>query len=145
MFSLASMTSGSSRASRSNELAARHATGAVDSVLAEQNSTASCPGNQAREQLYISSVSVFEIALKASIGKLNIPFREFEVRLATSSGAQRLSLTWEHACRSYYIPTAHADPFDRLLLAQAIVEPLYLLSTDENLARYGGEFVMFVD
>ena len=95
--------------------------------------------------VYISSVSVFEIALKASIGKLNIPFREFEVRLATSSGAQRLSLTWEHACRSYYIATAHADPFDRLLLAQAIVEPLYLLSTDENLARYGGEFVMFVD
>jgi PIN domain nuclease of toxin-antitoxin system len=90
-------------------------------------------------------VSVFEIALKASIGKLNIPFREFEVRLATSSGAQRLSLTWEHASSSYDIATAHADPFDRLLLAQAIVEPLYLLSTDENLARYGGEFVMFVD
>jgi hypothetical protein len=40
--------------------------------------------------VYISSVSVFEIALKASIGELNIPFREFEVRLATSSGAQRL-------------------------------------------------------
>jgi PIN domain nuclease of toxin-antitoxin system len=95
--------------------------------------------------VYISSVSVFEIALKASIGKLNIPFREFEVRLASSSGAQRLSLTWEHACRSHDIATAHADPFDRLLLAQAIVEPLYLLSTDENLARYGGEFVMFVD
>jgi PIN domain nuclease of toxin-antitoxin system len=95
--------------------------------------------------VHISSVSVFEIALKASLGKLDIPFREFEVRLATSSGAERLSLTWEHACRSYDIATAHADPFDRLLLAQAIVEPLYLLSTDENLARYGGEFVMFVD
>jgi hypothetical protein len=40
--------------------------------------------------IYISSVSVFEIALKASVGELNIPFREFEVRLATSSGAQRL-------------------------------------------------------
>ena len=66
-------------------------------------------------------MSVFAIALKASIGKLNIPFREFEVRLATSSGAQRLSLTWEHACRPYEIATAHADP---LLLAQAIVEPL---------------------
>ena len=95
--------------------------------------------------VYISSVSVFEIALKASIGKLDIPFREFELRLATSSGAERLSFTWEHACRSYDIATAHADPFNRLLLAQAIVEPLHLLSTDENLARYGGEFVMFVD
>jgi PIN domain nuclease of toxin-antitoxin system len=96
-------------------------------------------------QVYISSVSVFEIAMKASIGKLNIPFREFEVRLATSSGAERLPLTWEHACRSYDIAAAHADPFDRLLLAQAIVEPLYLLSTDENLASHGGEFVMVVD
>jgi PIN domain nuclease of toxin-antitoxin system len=54
-------------------------------------------------------------------------------------------LTCEHVCRSYDIATAHADPFDRLLLAQAIVEPLYLLSTDANLARYGGEFVMLVD
>jgi PIN domain nuclease of toxin-antitoxin system len=100
---------------------------------------------QRASSVYISSVSVFEIVLKASIGKLNIPFREFEVRLATSSGAQSLSLTWEHACRSYDIATAHADPFDRLLLARAIVEPLYLLSADENLARYGAEFVMFVD
>jgi PIN domain nuclease of toxin-antitoxin system len=39
----------------------------------------------------------------------------------------------------------HADPFDRLLIGQAIVESRYLLSTDENLARYGGEFVVFVD
>jgi PIN domain nuclease of toxin-antitoxin system len=62
-------------------------------------------------RVYISSV--FEIAMKASIGKLNIPFREFEVRLATSSGAERLPLTWEHACRSYDIVAAHADPFDR--------------------------------
>jgi PIN domain nuclease of toxin-antitoxin system len=100
---------------------------------------------QRASSVYISSVSVFEIVLKASIGKLNIPFREFEVRLATSSGAQSLSLTWEHACRSYDIATAHADPFDRLLLARAIVEPLYLLSADENLAGYGAEFVMFVD
>ena len=54
--------------------------------------------------VYISSVSVFEIALKASIGKLNIPFRKFEGRLATSSGAQRVSLT----CRPYDIASAHA-------------------------------------
>jgi PIN domain nuclease of toxin-antitoxin system len=87
-------------------------------------------------------VSVFEIALKASIGKLNIPFPEFEVGLARASGAETVSLTWEHACRSYDIAAAHADPFDRLLLTQAIAEPLYLLSTDASLAGYGGEFVM---
>jgi PIN domain nuclease of toxin-antitoxin system len=56
-----------------------------------------------------------------------------------------LPLTWEHACRSYDIAAPHADPFDRLLLAQAIVEPLYLLSMDETLASHGGEFVMVVD
>ena len=89
-----------------------------------QNSTAGRPSNQTREQrLYLVGVGIRD-RHEGSIGKLNIPFREFEVRLATSSGAQRLSLTWEHACRSYYIATAHADPFDRLLLAQAIVEPL---------------------
>jgi len=95
--------------------------------------------------VHVSSVSIFEIAMKASIGKLNIPFRELEARLATSSGAVPMSLTWEHACRSYDIAAAHPDPFDRLLLAQAIVEPLYLLTTDQSLARYGGEFVMLID
>jgi PIN domain nuclease of toxin-antitoxin system len=83
--------------------------------------------------------------MKASIGKLNIPFGEFEVRLATSSGAERLALTWEHACRSYDIAAAHPDPFDRLLLAQAVVEPLHLITTDEDLTRYGGGFVVLVD
>jgi PIN domain nuclease of toxin-antitoxin system len=47
--------------------------------------------------------------------------------------------------RSYDIAAAHADPFDRLVLAQAIAEPLYLLSTHESLAEYGGEFVMIVE
>jgi len=46
---------------------------------------------------------------------------------------------------SHDIATAHPDPFDRLLLAQAMVEPLCLLTADESRAQYGGGLVLFVD
>jgi PIN domain nuclease of toxin-antitoxin system len=96
------------------------------------------------DAVYVSSVSIFEIAIKASIGKLKIPFQGLEGKLAIA-GARRMSLTWEHALRSHDIAAAHPDPFDRLLLAQAIVEPLHLLTADEGLAQYGGGLVLFVD
>ena len=96
------------------------------------------------DAIYVSSVSIFEIAIKASIGKLKIPFQGLESKLA-SAGARRISLTWEHALRSHDIAAAHPDPFDRLLLAQAIVEPLYLLTADESLARYGSGLVLLAD
>jgi PIN domain nuclease of toxin-antitoxin system len=96
------------------------------------------------DAIYVSSVSIFEIAIKASIGKLKIPFQGLEGKLA-AAGARQISLTWEHALRSHDIAATHPDPFDRLLLAQAIVEPLYLLTADESLAQYGGGLVLFVD
>ena len=47
-----------------------------------------------------------------------------------------MPITWAHARRSYDIAAAHPDPFDRLLLAQAICEPLHLLTSDGQLAQY---------
>jgi PIN domain nuclease of toxin-antitoxin system len=53
-------------------------------------------------------------------------------------------LTWTHARRAYDIAATHLDPFDRLLLAQAICEPLHLLTSDARLAQYSRELVIAV-
>ena len=56
----------------------------------------------------------------------------------------QLALTWAHAIRSYDVAAAHSDPFDRLLLAQAMCEPLHLLTGDVRLAHYAGDLVITV-
>jgi PIN domain nuclease of toxin-antitoxin system len=95
--------------------------------------------------VYISSVSLFEIAIKASIGRLDIPFPEIETRLERASGAEPMPVTWRHAIRAGDIAIAHRDPYDRLLLAQAICESVHLLTSDAALASYGSGLVMLAD
>jgi PIN domain nuclease of toxin-antitoxin system len=85
--------------------------------------------------VYVSSVSLWEIGMKASVSKLNLSMNELETKLAASH-AVPLVLTWSHAIRAYDVAPYHRDPFDRLLLAQAVTEPLHLLTTDESLGGY---------
>jgi len=93
--------------------------------------------------IYVSAASIWEIAIKASARKLDIDIDGLEAGLL-EAGIRPLPLTWTHARRSYDIASAHADPFDRLLLAQAICEPLHLLTSDERLAQYSSELVITV-
>jgi PIN domain nuclease of toxin-antitoxin system len=85
--------------------------------------------------VYISAVSLWEIGMKVSAGKLKLSMSELESKLAASH-AVPLELTWSHAVRAYDIAPHHRDPFDRLLLAQSVTEPLHLLTTDESLKSY---------
>ena len=87
--------------------------------------------------IYVSAVSLWEIGMKASAGKLKLPaaMDDLEARLEAAN-AVPLALTWSHAVRSYDIAAFHPDPFDRLLLAQAVSEPLHLLTIDESLKSY---------
>jgi PIN domain nuclease of toxin-antitoxin system len=85
--------------------------------------------------VYVSSVSLWEIGMKASVSKLKLSMNELESKLAASH-AVPLVLTWSHAVRAYDVAPYHRDPFDRLLLAQAVTEPLHLLTTDESLGGY---------
>jgi PIN domain nuclease of toxin-antitoxin system len=85
--------------------------------------------------VYVSAASIWEIAIKASARKLDIDIGRVEAGLL-AAGIEPLPITWTHARRSYDIAAAHPDPFDRLLLAQAICEPLHLLTSDGQLARY---------
>jgi PIN domain nuclease of toxin-antitoxin system len=93
--------------------------------------------------IYVSAASIWEIAIKVSARKLDIDIGRLEAGLL-EAGIRPLPITWTHARRAYDIAAGHADPFDRLLLAQAICEPLYLLTSDEGLAQYSRELVITV-
>jgi PIN domain nuclease of toxin-antitoxin system len=84
----------------------------------------------------VSAASIWEIAIKVSIGKLEAD--PAAVRLALEpSGFDELPVTGEHAARVALLPTHHRDPFDRMLVAQCLVEGLVLLTVDGQLAPYG--------
>ena|SRR5712691_277824 len=93
--------------------------------------------------VYVSAASIWEIAIKASIRKLDVDIGSLEAGLL-DAGIEPLPVTWHHARRSYDIAAAHADPFDRLLLTQAVCEPLHLLTSDDRLAQYSSELVITV-
>lgn len=83
----------------------------------------------------LSAAVVWEVALKRSLGKLGAPTDLVAVML--SAGAQALPVTIEHAEAVGALPWHHRDPFDRILVAQAMVEGAALVTDDGALARYG--------
>jgi PIN domain nuclease of toxin-antitoxin system len=89
--------------------------------------------------VYISMGSLWEISIKASIGKLEIPESFFGQVFA--SGYLKLSLEVEHLQRYRELPLHHRDPFDRLLVAQAQVEGLRIISDDSALSGYEVETI----
>ena len=93
--------------------------------------------------VYVSAASIWEIAIKLSARKLDLDIDGLEAGLLDAE-IKPLPITWTHARRAYDIAVAHADPFDRLLLAQAICEPLHLLTSDQRLAQYSTELVITV-
>ena len=93
--------------------------------------------------VYVSAASIWEIAIKASARKLDIDIGRLEAGLL-EAGIKPLPITWTHARRAYDVAAAHADPFDRLLLAQAICEPLHLLTSDDELAQYSSDLIITV-
>ncbi len=85
--------------------------------------------------VFVSAVSFWEIWLKQSLGKLRLPV-DFTDRLATES-FENLPLMTSQTRQVSLLPWHHRDPFDRMLLAQAQVEKLVLLTTNEALTAYG--------
>lgn len=87
------------------------------------------------EAVYVSAASIWEIAIKSRLGKIDAD----PARLAAAigeSGFFELPVTAMHAAAVAALPTHHDDPFDRLLIAQAITEPLLFFTADELLPRY---------
>jgi len=101
------------------------------SLSAQARETIAGPGNT----VFVSAVSLWEIWLKQSLGKLRLP-GGFMERLA-AEGFENLPLTAAHTRQVSLLPWHHRDPFDRMLVAQAQVEKLMLLTADGALAAYG--------
>ncbi len=87
----------------------------------------------------VSAVVVWEVAIKRRLGKLDAP--DDLLAQLEQAGVDLLAVTARHANRVGTLPMHHRDPFDRLLLAQADVESLALVTADGNLADYGIELV----
>jgi len=85
-------------------------------------------------ELFVSSIVVAEVATKASLGKLQAPVGLDEV--VREAGFRELPFTAAHAEVLRELPWHHRDPFDRMLVAQAITENLDLLTTDVRLHDY---------
>ena len=100
---------------------------AIEQIVAEDN------------ELFFSVASAWEIAIKVGIGKLPLPepvdsYIGSRMRLL---GAKYLDILFPHACKVATLPLLHRDPFDRILVSQAQIEQMTLVTADEILAQYG--------
>lgn len=86
-------------------------------------------------EVFVSTASLWEIAIKTAIGKLTADLTEIRQAVA-ASGLLELSIHGEHVETIATLPMHHKDPFDRMIVAQAITEPMRLLSGDRQLAVY---------
>lgn len=90
---------------------------------------------EAADEVYVSAASIWEVAIKSRLGKIDADVDEL-VAAITDSGFFELPVRSLHASATRQLPLHHNDPFDRLLVAQALSEPLRLLSADAIMTRY---------
>jgi PIN domain nuclease of toxin-antitoxin system len=89
-----------------------------------------------RSEVHASAASIWEISIKASLGKLQADPRSV-LSSVEPAGFGLLAVSGEHAARVFELGRLHQDPFDLLLIAQAQVEGMTLLTNDAALAGYG--------
>jgi PIN domain nuclease of toxin-antitoxin system len=87
------------------------------------------------DMVYVSAASIWEASIKTGTGKLRADVDDLQRKIALSQFIE-LPVTARHAVASAKLPLLHKDPFDRILVAQAISEPLRLLTADRRLASY---------
>jgi PIN domain nuclease of toxin-antitoxin system len=87
-------------------------------------------------EVYVSAASIWEISIKAALGKLKADAAEVLAAIQPA-GLSLVPITGEHAARVARLPAHHTDPFDRILIAQAVTEPMILLTNDRALEPYG--------
>jgi PIN domain nuclease of toxin-antitoxin system len=95
---------------------------------------------EAADSVYVSAASAWEVAIKIGLGRLR-PSRTVEAA-AEESGFLELPITFRHGQRVTGLPAHHRDPFDRLLVAQAEVEGLTLVTRDPVFERYAVERIL---
>jgi len=87
-------------------------------------------------QVFVSAASVWEIVIKAGLKRIEIELDDLEDAII-KSGFASLPIAAQHAVRTGLLPSVHRDPFNRMLVAQASVEELRLVTHDRIFDRYG--------
>jgi PIN domain nuclease of toxin-antitoxin system len=100
-------------------------------------------GDPANDVL-VSAVSLWEITVKLRIGKLDADIEEI-LGILPDQGFQRLDITDAHLIALAALPVHHRDPFDHLLMAQALAEDAHFVSEDQNVPLYGVPFLTCSD
>ncbi len=91
--------------------------------------------NDDSNRVLLSAVVVWEVAIKRSLGKLQAPVDLASTLIA--AGVQPLPITLDHAAAVEVLPWHHRDPFDRMLVVQALAENATIVSQDARLQEYG--------
>lgn len=100
---------------------------------------------QNENEIYFSAVSIWEIAIKASLNKADFNFSPQDIHaLALQTGFSELPMQAYHTYAVKHLPWHHRDPFDRLLIAQALALPAYFITSDAQLQPYS-ELIQLVN
>jgi PIN domain nuclease of toxin-antitoxin system len=96
-----------------------------------------------RNQVFLSPASSWEIAIKYATGKLSLPEPPdvYISRRMVANGINPLPIQHDHAFRAAALPGHHRDPFDRMLIAQAQLEKMKLVTVDDKLKEYDVEIL----
>ena len=95
-----------------------------------------------KSNVWVSAANIWEIALKYSLGRGDMPVSSQDaMRYFQESGYRFLAIEAEHAIAVEELPAHHQDPFDRMLVAQALVEPMRLMTHDSLVALYGDTII----
>jgi PIN domain nuclease of toxin-antitoxin system len=94
---------------------------------------------EAADSRIVSAVCIWELAIKQRLGKVTVgsDVRTWTRRVTSELVLDHLPVTAEHAAAVEHLPDVHRDPFDRLLVAQAVAEGAVLITADHRLAAYG--------
>ena len=95
-----------------------------------------------RTNVWVSAASIWEISIKHSLGRGDMPISgQDALRYFLESGYRLLPIEPEHAVAVEDLPAHHNDPFDRMLVAQALVEPMRLMTHDAMVALYSDTII----
>lgn len=93
--------------------------------------------------IWVSAANVWEIAIKHALGRGDMPVSgKNAMRYFQESGYRFLPVEAEHAVAVEELPAHHQDPFDRILVAQALIEPMRLITHDDTVARYSDTIIL---
>ncbi|MFM0056200.1 type II toxin-antitoxin system VapC family toxin [Paraburkholderia phytofirmans] len=87
------------------------------------------------DEVFVSAASIWEASIKVGLGKLDADIDQLVAEIE-ASGFSELPVRAAHAAMVRNLPDIHRDPFDRILVAQAMAEPLRLISADGHLSKY---------